>query len=41
MVVLHQGRLCFSGAPRALMQRYAEDSMEQAFLKCIEGNADG
>jgi len=41
MVVLHRGRLCFSGGPSALMQRYAADSMEQAFLKCIEGNADG
>ena len=41
MVVLHQGRLCVSGSPRDLMQRYARDSMEQAFLDCIEGNADG
>ena len=41
MVVLHQGRLCFSGSPRALMQRYAQDSMEQAFLNCIESDAHG
>jgi ABC-2 type transport system ATP-binding protein len=41
MVVLHQGRLRFSGSPRALMQGYAEDSMEQAFLKCIESDAHG
>ena len=39
MVVLHRGRLRFSGSPRALMQSYAEDSMEQAFLKCIESDA--
>ena len=39
MVVLHQGRLCFSGSPRALMQGYARDSIEQAFLKCIESGA--
>jgi len=39
MVVLHHGRLCFSGGPRALTQRYAEETMEQAFLKCIEDNA--
>jgi len=39
MVVLHQGTLRFSGSPYALRQRYAEDSMEQAFLKCIEGGA--
>jgi ABC-2 type transport system ATP-binding protein len=36
MVVLHQGRLRFSGSPRALMHDYAPDSMEQAFLNCIE-----
>ena len=41
MVVLDRGRVCFSGGPPALMRRYAEDSMEQAFLACIEGNADG
>jgi hypothetical protein len=39
--VLHQGRLCFCGSPRELMQRYAQDSMEQAFLKCIESDAHG
>ena len=41
MVVLHQGRLRFSGSPRTLMQGYAPDSMEQAFLKCIESGAHG
>jgi ABC-2 type transport system ATP-binding protein len=41
MVVLHRGRLRFSGSPRALLQLYAEDSMEQAFLKCIESAAHG
>ena len=39
MVVLHQGRLRFSGSPQALMQDYARDSMEEAFLQCIEGAA--
>jgi len=48
MVVLHQGRLRFSGSPRALKQAYApkevplgyaQDSMEQAFLNCIESEA--
>ena len=39
MVVLHQARMCFSGSPRALMQDYAGDSMEQSFLKCIESGA--
>jgi ABC-type Na+ transport system ATPase subunit NatA len=41
MVVIHRGRLRFSGSPRALMQSHAEDSMEQAFLKCIESDTDG
>src|SRR5512133_2953100 len=36
MVVLHQGSLYFSGSPQELMRRHASDSMEQAFLKCIE-----
>jgi ABC-2 type transport system ATP-binding protein len=40
MVILHQGRLCFSGSPSALLRSYTEDSMEQAFLKCIEGHAN-
>lgn len=39
MVVLHQGRLRFSGSPQALMQDFARNSMEQAFLNCIEGDA--
>lgn len=41
MVVLHRGRLRFSGSPHALMQSYAEDSTEQAFLKCIESDVHG
>ncbi|MBE0615596.1 MAG: ATP-binding cassette domain-containing protein [Burkholderiales bacterium] len=39
MVVLHRGRPCFSGSPGALLQDYACESMEQAFLKCIESGA--
>lgn len=41
MVVLHQGKLRFCGSPGALMQAYAPDSMEQAFLKCIESDVHG
>ena len=41
MVVLHQGRLRFSGSPRALMQKYDRESMEQSFLECIEGATHG
>jgi ABC-2 type transport system ATP-binding protein len=41
MVVMHQGRLHFSGSPRALMQDFDRDSMEQAFLNCIESAPHG
>jgi ABC-2 type transport system ATP-binding protein len=41
MVVMHQGRLRFSGSPRTLMQEYHRDTMEQAFLNCIESGAHG
>ena len=41
MVVLHRGRLRFSGSPRTLLHDYSCDSMEQAFLKCIESGAHG
>jgi len=41
MVVLHQGHLRFGGSPARLMQDYSSDSMEQAFLKCIESDAHG
>jgi ABC-2 type transport system ATP-binding protein len=41
MVVLHQGKLRFSGGPRALMHRYAENSIEQAFLRCIGNDSHG
>jgi ABC-2 type transport system ATP-binding protein len=50
MVVLHQGSVCFSGSPQDLKLRYApkevplghaSDSMEQAFLKCIESRDYG
>ncbi len=39
MVVLHQGRLRFCGSPRSLIESYAENSMEQAFLRCIGSDA--
>ena len=39
MVVLHQGGLRFCGSPQELMRRYAGESVEQAFLKCIESDA--
>jgi len=39
MVVLHQGRLRFCGSPQTLLQDYSGDSMEQAFLNCIESGA--
>lgn len=36
MVVLHQGGLRYCGEPRGLVQTYKAQTMEQAFLKCIE-----
>jgi len=41
MIVLHQGVRYFSGTPRSLCDHYGERSIEQAFLKCIEGPAHG
>jgi len=41
MVILHQGVPYFSGAPRALCHHYGEESMERAFLRCIEAPLDG
>ena len=41
VVVLHRGRLRFCGSPGALMQTYAPESMEQAFLNCIESDGHG
>ena len=35
MAVLHEGRVRFAGTPAALKQRYATDSLEQAYLACI------
>lgn len=41
MVVLHQGSLYFSGSPQELKLRHRCDSMEQAFLECIESQDHG
>lgn len=41
MVILHRGLLRYCGNPRELAQRYAADSVEEAFLKCIESDAHG
>jgi len=35
MAVLHGGELRFSGAPAKLRQRFAADTLEQAYLACI------
>jgi len=40
ITVLDRGSVRFRGAPAALCQRYAEDSLERAFLKCIRTDAD-
>jgi ABC-2 type transport system ATP-binding protein len=36
MAVLHQGELRFSGTPAQLRSGYAADTLEQAYLACIE-----
>ena len=40
IAVLERGRLRFQGAPAALRERYGEDNLERAFLKCIRSDAD-
>lgn len=40
IAVLDRGRLRFRGAPAELRRRYAEHSLERAFLKCIRSDAD-
>jgi ABC-2 type transport system ATP-binding protein len=40
MLVLHQGVPYFSGPPRTLCDHYGEPSLEQAFLRCIEGSEE-
>jgi len=36
MAVLHGGRVMFTGSPRALMSKFNSQSLEHAFLACIE-----
>jgi len=33
--ILHQGEMKFIGTPAECMQRYAADSLEQAYMRCI------
>ena len=40
IAVLERGRLRFQGAPAGLRERYGEDNLERAFLKCIRSDAD-
>ena len=35
IAVLDRGRVRFRGAPAALCKRYAEDSLERAFMRCV------
>ena len=41
MAVLHEGRLAYVGPPSELLRRYAVDSLESAFLRCIEETNGG
>jgi ABC-2 type transport system ATP-binding protein len=38
IAVLERGRLLFRGAPAELSARYAEPSLERAFLRCVHGD---
>jgi ABC-2 type transport system ATP-binding protein len=35
MAVLERGRMLYRGAPSALCERYAEKSLERAYMRCI------
>jgi ABC-2 type transport system ATP-binding protein len=39
MAVLDRGRLLYRGAPGALCERYAEKSLERAYMRCIRENS--
>ena len=41
MLILHRGTFAFSGAPSELRERYGEQTLENAFLKCIEAPRHG
>jgi len=41
MLILHQGRFVFSGAPEGLREQFDESSLESAFLKCIKAPRHG
>ncbi|HEB81754.1 MAG TPA: ABC transporter ATP-binding protein [Gammaproteobacteria bacterium] len=36
MAVLHNGRIRYSGSPQNFMQRYQGETVEQAYMACIE-----
>ena len=40
LTVLERGTVRFCGAPGALCQRYGEENLERAFLRCIRSDAD-
>ena len=39
VTVLHNGTLAYAGTPAGLRELYEEQSLERAFLKCIEAHA--
>jgi ABC-type Na+ transport system ATPase subunit NatA len=39
VAVIHAGRLRFAGTPAQLCARHASGDLEQAFLRCIEAEA--
>ncbi len=35
MMVLHKGRLCYTGTPDAFIEQYGEQDLDRAFVACI------
>lgn len=38
MLLLHQGKIAFSGPPCELRKRHEESTLERAFLRCVESD---
>jgi len=36
IVILHDGRVCFTGSPAECCTHYETDDLEQAYLRCID-----
>jgi hypothetical protein len=41
MAVLHHGQIQFEGGPREFKQQYEAETLEQAYMNCVEQQEDG